>query len=50
VKAEFRALRRNSLRDAPGDRMIIGDAHDQTALALHQVFHAQIFPFVMPGQ
>ena len=38
-KSELRALRRKRLRNAPGDRMIIGDAHDQPALALHQVLH-----------
>ena len=36
--------------DAPGNRMIIGDAHDQPALALHQVLHCRnAFFFVMPG-
>ncbi|MGY4283403.1 hypothetical protein ACVWXO_002623 [Bradyrhizobium sp. LM2.7] len=29
------AMGMQRLRHAPGDRMIIGDAHDQTALALH---------------
>jgi hypothetical protein len=31
--------------------MIIGDAHDQPAFALHQVLHRRrAFSFVMPGQ
>jgi hypothetical protein len=29
--------------------MIIGDAHDQTALALHQTFHCLAAPIVPPS-
>ena len=44
-EGELGALRGQRLGDAPGDRMIIGDAHDQAALALHQVcMHAPSCP------
>jgi len=39
AKDGVRALRGEGFSDAPGDRMIIGDAHDQAALTLHQVLH-----------
>ena len=35
-EGELGAVRRKRPGDAPGDRMIVGDAHDQPALALHQ--------------
>ena len=35
-EGEFRALIGERLGDAPGDRMVIGDAHDQASLAVHQ--------------
>ena len=35
-EGEFGALGRQRLGDAPGDRMIVGDAHDEAALAAHQ--------------
>ena len=35
---EVRALSRDGLGDAPGNRLIIGDAHDQAFLARHQRF------------
>ena len=41
------AMRLQRLRNAPGDRMIIGDAHDQTALALHQVLHRRVAPIIL---
>ena len=33
---ELGALRMAGLRDAPGDRPVVGDAHDQAALAPHE--------------
>ena len=42
-EGELRALRGERLGDAPGDRMIVGDAHDQAALAGHQAVHAVMF-------
>ena len=38
-EGERRALRGERARDAPGDRVIVGDPHDQPALALHQLRH-----------
>ena len=35
-EGQRRALRGGRLGDAPGDRAVVGDAHDQPALALHQ--------------
>ena len=35
-EGERRALRRRRLGDAPGDRAVVGHAHDQAALALHE--------------
>ena len=50
-EGQLGALRRQRLGNAPGNRMIIGDAHDQPALALHQVLHCSraLSLFVMPG-
>jgi hypothetical protein len=36
-EGEFGAVLMQSLRNAPGDGVIIGDAHDQAALAGHQI-------------
>src|SRR3984885_2927598 len=44
-ECQFRALGRERFRNAPGDRMIIGDAHDQPAFALHQLVH--IAPYLI---
>ena len=41
-EGELGAVLGEFLRDAPGDRMIVGDAHDKAALALHQSVHAAI--------
>jgi hypothetical protein len=38
-EGELRAMRRERLGDAPGDRVVIRDPHDQSALALHQTLH-----------
>src|SRR6185437_2814429 len=35
-ESEFRAMRRDQLGDAPGERALIGNAHDQAALSLHE--------------
>ena len=35
------AMRGERPRDAPGDRMIVGDPHDQAALTLHQPRHVR---------
>ena len=44
------ALRSERFGNAPGNRMIIGDAHDQAALAFHQILHARrAFSCVMSG-
>ena len=34
-EGHFGAMRGQRLGNAPGDRMVVGDAHDQTALARH---------------
>ena len=39
-EGEFRAVLGQGLGDAPGDRMIVGDAHDEAALSLHQTGHS----------
>ena len=36
-ESQFRALRGELLGDAPGDRLVVGHAHDQPALAGHQI-------------
>ena len=36
---ERRTVRRQPAGDAPGDRMVVGDPHDQPALALHELRH-----------
>src|SRR5215813_2437306 len=41
------ALRRNRLGDAPGNRMIIGNAHDQSTLAFHQILHRRRAPLIV---
>ena len=38
-KGDFTALRGDCFRDAPGEAAVIGDAHDQAALATHQSGH-----------
>ena len=38
-EAERRAMCCQTSRDAPGDRVVVGDPHDQPALALHQSLH-----------
>ena len=35
-EGEFGALAREHAGDAPGDRAVVGDAHDEAALARHQ--------------
>ena len=42
-KGQFRAGLVQRLGDAPGNGVLIGDAHDQAAFALHQAFkrHAE---------
>ena len=35
-EGEFGALGRQRLGDAPGDRVVVGDPHDEAALAAHQ--------------
>ena len=35
-EGEFGALAGEHPRNAPGDRSLVGDAHDETALARHQ--------------
>ena len=42
-EGQFRAVRRQRLGDTPSDRVVIGDAHDQAALALHQLGHGQLY-------
>src|SRR5688500_2939220 len=41
-ESEFRALACQGPGDAPGDRMIVGNPHDQAALAGHQLAHASV--------
>src|ERR1700676_2227191 len=38
-EGELGAMRCEHLGDAPSDRVIVGDAHNQAALALHQSLH-----------
>ena len=42
-KGQFRARVMQRLGDAPGDGMLVGDAHDQAFLAFHKAFkrHAE---------
>ena len=39
-KGQLGTLCRHRLGNAPGNRVIIGNTHDQPALALHQILHA----------
>src|ERR1043166_349811 len=39
-KSQHCAVRRERAGDTPGDRVVVGDPHDQPALALHQRIHA----------
>ncbi len=39
-ESEFSAVVRQRLGDTPRNRMIVGDAHDEPALALHQFGHS----------
>ena len=41
-EGEFRAFGGEGLGDAPGDGMIVGDAHDQAAFARHQALGGNI--------
>jgi hypothetical protein len=43
-KREHRAMRGERAGDPPGDRVVVGDPHDQPALALHQRRHATQLP------
>ncbi len=43
-KGKLGALRVERFCDAPGNRMIIGDTHDQAALCFHQVLHIAPYP------
>ena len=45
-EGELGAVRGERLGDAPGDRVIVGDAHHQAALAFHQFGHVD-FSFVL---
>ena len=36
-KSQLRALRSKLLGNAPGNRILVGDTHDEAALALHQI-------------
>src|SRR5690606_22369588 len=38
-EGQFRSLRMHSLGDAICDRAVVGDAHDEPALAFHQTSH-----------
>ena len=42
-EGERRAVRGERPGDAPGDRVVVGDPHDQPALALHQLRHATAY-------
>ena len=41
-EGELRPVRGKDLGDAPGDGMVVRDAHDQAALALHQTAHLSL--------
>ncbi len=43
-EGELGAVRREGARNAPGDRMVVGDPHDQAALAVHQIGHCVRHP------
>src|SRR5262249_59223372 len=43
-KREHRTVRGERAGDPPGDRVVVGDPHDQPALALHQRLHATQLP------
>src|SRR5262249_41753006 len=36
-ESQLSAVRRQHLRNAPGDGMVVGNAHDQATLSLHQI-------------
>ncbi len=38
-EGNFRTLCRDRLGNSPGDRVVVGNAHDQAALALHDPGH-----------
>ena len=38
-ESELGALLAERLGDAPGERAVVGEAHDQAALSLHQAGH-----------
>ena len=44
-EGELGALIGHRFRDAPGDGMVVGDAHDQATLALHQTGQKPALPF-----
>ena len=43
-EGEFRAVLAQGLGDAPGNGMVVGDAHDEAALSLHQTVHSETSP------
>ena len=47
-KGKLRAMFAQFLRDPPGERSIVGQAHDEPALTLHQSGHAAGTSFVSP--
>ena len=48
-EGELGAMRAQDLGDAPGDRVVVGDAHDEAALALHQAHGADPPALVRPN-
>jgi len=41
-EGHLRAMGVQGARDAPGDRVLVGDAHDEAALVVHQGEHEEI--------
>ena len=48
-EGELGALRAAGLGDAPGDRAVVGDPHDQAALAAHETGGVRHVPRSAPG-
>jgi hypothetical protein len=42
-ESELGALFRQSLRNPPGQRLVVGETHDQAALSAHQSGHPMLF-------
>ena len=46
-EGQFGPMLRQHLRDAPGNRILVGDAHDEAAFSLHEDSHEETFRIVI---